>query len=160
MAQYSLVNDLNDNISDNDANDIENIFEIESGKRMLKDAKNSNKNSNRNSSNCFDTRRKIFFKFCKNFCINCCGIVEQEDYGNINVLRQKIILGSVEVIFGLQYCYWFQVIIHNKFCNFLFKCGCTWEWDGGWKDCKYHNHCCFSLVTFVNVSVQCTIVVL
>jgi hypothetical protein len=69
------------------------------------------------------------------FCLDCCGIEENESEGNYIKYSQ----GLFELVLGVNYCYWFQVIIHNKFCNFLFKCGCTWNWDGGWKDCNVHN---------------------
>lgn len=44
--------------------------------------------------------------------------------------------GSLEAVLGILYCYVFQYVIHNPTCNFLFRCGCTWEWSGGWKDCN------------------------
>jgi hypothetical protein len=35
---------------------------------------------------------------------------------------------------------WFwDVLWENKYCNFLFRCGCTWNWDGGWDKCNVHN---------------------
>ena len=57
------------------------------------------------------------------FCLDCCGIEENESEGNYIKYSQ----GLFELVLGVNYCYWFQVIIHNKFCNFLFKCGCTWN---------------------------------
>ena len=69
------------------------------------------------------------------FCNDCCGIDENENHGRYMKYSQ----GLFELVLGVNYCYWFQVVIHNKFCNFLFKCGCTWNWDGGWKDCNVHN---------------------
>ena len=30
-------------------------------------------------------------------------------------------------------------IFHNPFCNFLFSCGCTWNWEGGWDECNVHS---------------------
>lgn len=73
-----------------------------------------------------------------NFCQDCCGIDGHPDETEV-VVRRKYLLGSLDAIFGFNFCYWFQVVIHNKFCNFLFKCGCTWDWDGGWNDCNVHN---------------------
>ena len=29
-------------------------------------------------------------------------------------------------------CSAFSWIFHNKLCNFLFRCGCTWNWAGSW----------------------------
>ena len=72
------------------------------------------------------------------FCHDCCGICEETNECWM-VRGSKYGKGILEAIFAFNYCYWFQVIIHNKFCNFLFKCGCTWNWDGGWKDCNVHN---------------------
>jgi hypothetical protein len=38
-------------------------------------------------------------------------------------------------------------IFHNPTCDWMFKCGCTWDWDGGWDRCNIHNpeppHCPF-----------------
>lgn len=28
---------------------------------------------------------------------------------------------------------------HNPMCNFMFKCGCTWNWSGGWDECNIHS---------------------
>eukprot|EP00434_Breviolum_minutum_P025298 symbB.v1.2.022351.t1/scaffold1977.1/size96879/6 len=36
-------------------------------------------------------------------------------------------------------CECFQQVVHNKFCSWLFRCGCTWEWAGGWNRCNVHN---------------------
>ncbi|CAL1172065.1 unnamed protein product [Cladocopium goreaui] len=36
-------------------------------------------------------------------------------------------------------CEGFQQVVHNKFCNWLFRCGCTWEWAGGWNKCNVRN---------------------
>lgn len=76
--------------------------------------------------------------FCQKFCSDCSGINAEPDE-NIAVRNNKYAAGVLEGIFALNYCYWFSTIIHNKFCNFLFKCGCTWSWAGGWKDCNVHN---------------------
>ena len=31
----------------------------------------------------------------------------------------------------------FDRLFHNKYCGVLFQCGCTWDWDGGWKNCEH-----------------------
>lgn len=31
------------------------------------------------------------------------------------------------------------LVFHNPYCNFLFRCGCTWNWSGGWEKCNFHN---------------------
>jgi hypothetical protein len=28
---------------------------------------------------------------------------------------------------------------HNKYCNFLLVCGCTWNWAGSWDQCNIHD---------------------
>lgn len=30
-------------------------------------------------------------------------------------------------------------MFHNKFCDAIFRCGCTWDWAGGWSRCNIHN---------------------
>ena len=92
---------------------------------------------NLNHNCCHDVRLKFCAKL-NSFCRDCCKIDHQhQEYSE--TIRWKYGLGMAEAIFGINYCYWFQTIIHNQFCNFLFKCGCTWNWDGGWKDCNVHN---------------------
>lgn len=36
-------------------------------------------------------------------------------------------------------CWAFNWVFHNPFCAALFRCGCTWNWAGGWADCNVHN---------------------
>ena len=36
-------------------------------------------------------------------------------------------------------CQAFQVVFHNQLCGWLFRCGCVWEWSGGWACCNVHN---------------------
>lgn len=86
---------------------------------------------------CHGCCQKIF-TMSRPFLEDCCGIDRQQQESR-EIIRWKYGLGIVEVILGANCCYWFQVVIHNKFCNFLFKCGCNWNWDGGWKDCNVHN---------------------
>jgi hypothetical protein len=52
---------------------------------------------------------------------------------------KKILFTSLETGLAGTFCYFFQFIIHNKFCDWLFNCGCTWNWEGGWVDCNFHN---------------------
>ena len=117
----------------------------ESGLFLDHDAESTDKrNSNTaqqgrcNQGRCNEIGCNFVIYHIVNFCQDCCGIDGPQDDTEA-VVRKKYLLGSIEAVFGLNFCYWFQVIIHNKFCNFLFKCGCTWNWDGGWKDCNVHN---------------------
>ena len=36
-------------------------------------------------------------------------------------------------------CQALQVTFHNAFCGWAFRCGCTWQWAGGWDCCNVHN---------------------
>ena len=29
--------------------------------------------------------------------------------------------------------------LHNPYCGLIFRCGCTWQWAGGWANCNVHN---------------------
>jgi len=44
-----------------------------------------------------------------------------------------------EAVFVSATSYAFDWIFHNKYCGFLFRCNCTWNWDGGWDGCNVHN---------------------
>jgi hypothetical protein len=44
---------------------------------------------------------------------------------------------AIELVLVINYIYWFQWAIHDVFCNFLFRCGCAWIFDGAWRDCNY-----------------------
>ena len=75
-----------------------------------------------------------------NFCHQCSNIepkevqtISEDEYS------MKLLVTGIESAVMGAYCYVFQFIIHNKFCNTIFLCGCTWNWDGGWVDCNYHN---------------------
>ena len=70
------------------------------------------------------------------FCHTCAGITPQDPASERKAKAARCV---VEVSCGVTCCYWFERIIHNKFCNFLFKCNCTWTWAGGWNDCNVHN---------------------
>lgn len=36
-------------------------------------------------------------------------------------------------------CQAFQFVFHNEYCGWLFRCGCVWQWAGGWDCCNVHN---------------------
>ena len=70
------------------------------------------------------------------WCQECCGV------DNVDApfeRRKKMCWTALEVGTGTTFCFWFERIIHNPFCNWLFKCGCTWNWDGGWNRCNVFN---------------------
>lgn len=74
------------------------------------------------------------------FCHRCSGIVERD----VKTMEEekytkKLLFTGMEAVAAGAYCYLFQFIIHNKFCATIFRCGCTWNWDGGWVDCNFHN---------------------
>jgi len=50
----------------------------------------------------------------------------------------------VELVFVVGLSIAWSEIIMLPFCNFLFRCGCTWMWKGGIKDCNIYKtgpHC-------------------
>jgi hypothetical protein len=67
----------------------------------------------------------------------CCDIDDAKDYAAAR--RRKRCVAGGEFAAAAAACLAFERIIHNPFCNWLFKCGCTWTWEGGWKDCNVHN---------------------
>ena len=73
-----------------------------------------------------------FFTFC-----HACSGVEATD--TPQEARTKAAATAAEATAAITCCYWFERIIHNKFCNFIFRCNCTWTWAGGWDDCNVHN---------------------
>eukprot|EP00730_Choanoeca_flexa_P013980 TRINITY_DN5936_c0_g2_i1.p1 TRINITY_DN5936_c0_g2~~TRINITY_DN5936_c0_g2_i1.p1 ORF type:complete len:172 (+),score=15.01 TRINITY_DN5936_c0_g2_i1:274-789(+) len=48
----------------------------------------------------------------------------------------RICLSSLSMLITLRI---FDYCFHNQMCNLIFRCGCTWEWAGGWKNCNVHN---------------------
>jgi hypothetical protein len=80
------------------------------------------------------------------FCKECSGIDTSTREGSKcvdvesmdPVEKGKLMWTFGEVAIASNFCFFFNNVIHNKFCDFLFKCGCTWNWDGGWDDCNYH----------------------
>jgi len=46
-----------------------------------------------------------------------------------------VLEGAAEGAVYTLLCWKFDRTLHNKYCGVLFQCGCTWDWDGGWKNC-------------------------
>lgn len=69
----------------------------------------------------------------KHFARQCC---DESELDSPEERRNKRMWTSVEVFTACCFQYSFQYIIHNPTCNVLFRCGCTWEWNGGWKNCN------------------------
>ena len=70
-------------------------------------------------------------------CHACCAVDVRVDPPAVR--RRKYCSTAFEAAAATTFCYWFERIIHNPFCNFIFKCGCTWNWDGGWDRCNVFN---------------------
>ena len=68
------------------------------------------------------------------FCHECCSIDSTND--NTDIQRGKRLQTFFEMVTNFAFCYGFQYVIHLKFCDAIFKCGCTWRWKGGWIDCN------------------------
>lgn len=58
---------------------------------------------------------------------------------------KKISLLCAELILVCFCIVLWNWVFHNPMCDFMFKCGCTWNWDGGWDNCNIHDpsapHC-------------------
>ena len=72
-----------------------------------------------------------------NFCHQCAGIEDQVD--DEDEYMKKMILTGLEAGVAGTYCWFFERIIHNSYCDFIYDCHCTWTWAGGWDDCNVHN---------------------
>lgn len=48
-------------------------------------------------------------------------------------------LWALEAVVVLVVDYAFLWVFHNPYCGLLFRCGCTWNWAGGWTKCNVHN---------------------
>lgn len=69
----------------------------------------------------------------RHFAGQCC---DESRLDSPRERRNKWMRTSFEVFTACCFQYGFQYVIHNPTCNFLFRCGCTWEWNGGWKNCN------------------------
>ena len=77
-----------------------------------------------------------------NFCHQCADIDEDPAGGvayDEDEYMKKILFTGMETGLAGTYCYFFQFIIHNTYCDFIYDCHCTWTWAGGWQDCNVHN---------------------
>lgn len=76
----------------------------------------------------------------RHMCVNVfCRLCNINEFDEKKDVYKKVSLTTIESTLAIIYCCYFERIIHNPYCNFLFKCGCTWTWEGGWDDCNYHN---------------------
>lgn len=69
------------------------------------------------------------------FCMECCDIDPAEDSEEECTKMMKIT--GCEVAVAITYCYWFQYLIHDEWCNFMFKCGCGFVYTKSWWGCNY-----------------------
>eukprot|EP01129_Flabellula_baltica_P007727 TRINITY_DN3023_c0_g1_i1.p1 TRINITY_DN3023_c0_g1~~TRINITY_DN3023_c0_g1_i1.p1 ORF type:complete len:158 (+),score=10.71 TRINITY_DN3023_c0_g1_i1:2-475(+) len=65
--------------------------------------------------------------------------------------HKKTFLLIIHLILSFLFCLGFDYLFENVYCDFLFKCGCTWNWAGGWDQCNIFNeegpHCPFCNTT-------------
>lgn len=47
--------------------------------------------------------------------------------------------GAAQFALALCGCYALDCTLHNRYCGFLFRCGCTFPWAGGASACNIHN---------------------
>jgi hypothetical protein len=73
-----------------------------------------------------------------NFCHECASTSEAELQTDKSSYYGKFIGVVAETSVATSFAVAWDWYIHNKFCNFLYDCGCTWIWDGGWDDCNVH----------------------
>ncbi|KAK3272563.1 hypothetical protein CYMTET_19153 [Cymbomonas tetramitiformis] len=60
-------------------------------------------------------------------------------------LQRRFWSTAWEVVLAMAACQGVLWVFHNPYCGLLFRCGCTWNWAGGWDGCNVHNptgpHC-------------------
>lgn len=84
-----------------------------------------------NDDDCHTIMRNRKRKVTVNVLCKMCNINEFDEK---KVVYKKVSLTTIESLVAIIYCYYFERIIHNSFCAWLFLCHCTWSWKGGWKD--------------------------
>jgi hypothetical protein len=52
---------------------------------------------------------------------------------------RNILSFSLKILVLLLLASSVEYVFHNPYCNLLFRCGCTWNWSGGWEKCNFHN---------------------
>ena len=136
-AQHNYIRIANP-IHDSESGDIV-IHDSESGDIVrTKKTSNERRRRFRNDINDIDDRgyAKSFMRRMQLFCYSCSGVDSDDDDATVtSKMRYTLAESTVAVIIY----YAFQYIIHNPTCNFLFKCGCTWTWAGGWNHCNIWN---------------------
>jgi hypothetical protein len=73
------------------------------------------------------------------FCHECADTNALEAIETPEVYRHKLLGTSLEAVTVGVYAYWWDWLMHDVYCDFMFKCGCTWIFAGGWDDCNVHN---------------------
>lgn len=73
------------------------------------------------------------------FCHACADTTVEESVIEPEVYRRKLAVTAVETAVEVYLVYLWDYCVHDKFCDFIFHCGCTYIWDGGWDDCNVHN---------------------
>jgi hypothetical protein len=81
-------------------------------------------------------------QFCELFCASFDG-------ANVMTLLKDpatqrtallVIVILIHILFSYAFSHVMDLIFENKVCNYIFRCGCTWNWAGGWNQCNVHNH--------------------
>mgnify|MGYP003654818294 CR=1 FL=1 len=60
---------------------------------------------------------------------------------NLCTIPQRLVFlaAFIEAIAIFFFLWLFRWVFHNPYCGFLFQCGCTWNWAGGWIGCNVHD---------------------
>ena len=73
------------------------------------------------------------------FCHDCADTSSEEAKRDLPTYKSKLLKTTSEVALMGAFVYGFDWLMHDKFCNFLYQCGCTYIFAGGWDDCNVHN---------------------
>lgn len=128
-----------DNSPGNHTNNINDIERIERGKPNYIDNPIVISSFKESFSHNVIPKPKRFhervFSIVSDVCIQCADI-------NVNIdskhtMMKKSFFVSAEVIFSFVYHWYWQFIVHDPFCSWLFRCGCVVIWNGGWNNCNY-----------------------
>ena len=103
--------------------------------RSHQTTRSSNPGGHHNKSSLRSLSENRFWAFCH----KCADTDAEEARNDSATFKGKIAKTSCEVVLMGAFVYGFDWLIHVPFCDFLYKCGCTYIFDGGWDDCNVHN---------------------
>ena len=63
---------------------------------------------------------------------------EYTKWKHLSVVK-AIVWFFIQLVVVVAAYYAFNWVFHNPYCNAMFSCGCTWNWEGGWDACNIHS---------------------